>query len=97
MCFLTDLKGDRGKKPSQQSDLDSNLRVVEVKKDGIVIRGAKVMICGVAASNEIFLLPGGVYGEADKDFAVAYVVPRYIEGLTIVETTRPSDLRGAWR
>jgi 4-hydroxybutyryl-CoA dehydratase/vinylacetyl-CoA-Delta-isomerase len=90
---LTDPKGDRSKKPSQQTDLDSNLRIVEVKKDGIVIRGAKVMICGVAASNEIFLLPGGVYGESDKDFAVACVVPRDIDGLTIVETTRPSDLR----
>ncbi len=90
---LTDPKGDRSKKPSQQADLDTNLRVVEIKDDGIVIRGAKVMICGTAASNEIFLLPGGVYGESDKDFAVACVVPRDIEGLTIVEVTRPSDLR----
>ncbi|WP_026939490.1 4-hydroxyphenylacetate 3-hydroxylase N-terminal domain-containing protein [Hippea alviniae] len=90
---LTDAKGDRSKKPSQQEDLDTNIRVVEKREDGIVIRGAKVMICGVAAANEIFILPGGVYGESDKDFAVACVVPRDIEGLTIIETTRPSDLR----
>ena len=51
------------------------------------------MICGVAASNEIFLLPGGGYKEDDADFAVACVVPRDIEGLTIVETRRPSDGR----
>jgi 4-hydroxybutyryl-CoA dehydratase/vinylacetyl-CoA-Delta-isomerase len=51
------------------------------------------MICGTAASQEIFLLPGGVYGEADQDFVVACVVPRDIEGLTIVEATRPSDRR----
>ena len=90
---LTDAKGDRGLKPSQQPDPDTNLRIMDVRDDGIVIRGAKVMICGTAASQEIFLLPGGVYGEADQDFSLACVVPRDIEGLTIVEATRPSDRR----
>ncbi|MEE8120720.1 MAG: 4-hydroxyphenylacetate 3-hydroxylase N-terminal domain-containing protein, partial [Anaerolineales bacterium] len=45
---LTDPKGDRSLRPSQQSDPDVNLRIVEVKEDGIVIRGAKTMICGTA-------------------------------------------------
>jgi 4-hydroxybutyryl-CoA dehydratase/vinylacetyl-CoA-Delta-isomerase len=90
---MTDAKGDRSLKPSQQPDPDTNVRVVEVRDDGIVIRGAKVMICGTAASHEIFLLPGGIYREADQDFAVACVVPRDIEGLTIVEATHPSDRR----
>ena len=90
---LTDAKGNRSLKPSQQEDPDTNLHVVEVRDDGIVIRGAKLMICGTAASQEIFLLPGSVYGEADKDFALACVVPRDAEGLTIVEATRPSDRR----
>ena len=90
---LTDAKGDRSLKPSQQSDPDVNLRIVETREDGIVIRGAKFMICGTAASQEIFLLPGGVYSEEDKDYALACVVPRDVEGLTIVEATRPSDLR----
>ena len=90
---LTDAKGDRSLKPSQQPNLDANVRVVEVKDDGIVIRGAKVMIAGTAAAQEIFLLPGSIYGEDDRDFAVACVVPRDIEGLTIVETTHPSDRR----
>lgn len=90
---LTDAKGNRSLKASQQPDLDAHLRIVEEKKEGIVIRGAKLMICGVAASNEIFILPGTTYGEAEKDFAVACVVPRDIEGLTIIETRRPSDTR----
>jgi len=90
---LTDAKGDRSLKPSQQPDPDTNVRVVEARDDGIVIRGAKVMICGTAASHEIFLLPGGIYRETDQDFAVACVVPRDIEGLTIVEATHPSDRR----
>jgi 4-hydroxybutyryl-CoA dehydratase/vinylacetyl-CoA-Delta-isomerase len=90
---LTDAKGDRSLKPSQQSNPDVCLRIKEIREDGIVIRGAKFMICGTAASQEIFLLPGGIYPEEDKAYALACVVPRDIEGLTIVEATRPSDLR----
>ena len=46
---LTDAKGNRSLKPSEQPDPDTNLRVVEDREDGIVIRGAKLMICGTAA------------------------------------------------
>jgi 4-hydroxybutyryl-CoA dehydratase/vinylacetyl-CoA-Delta-isomerase len=90
---LTDPKGDRTKKPSQQDDPDMNLRMVEKRPDGIVVRGAKVMICGVAAANEIFILPGSAYGEEDKDYAVSFVIPRDIKNLTIVEARHPSDSR----
>jgi len=90
---LTDAKGDRSKSPSQQADPDVNLRITEVRDDGIVIRGAKVMICGTAAAQEIFLLPGSVYREMDEDYALSCVVPKDIEGLTIVEARHPSDRR----
>ena len=90
---LTDAKGDRTKKPSQQADKDVFLHLVERRDDGIVVRGAKLMICGVAAANEIFVLPGSGYGEDDADCAISFVIPRDIEGLTIVETRHPSDRR----
>jgi 4-hydroxybutyryl-CoA dehydratase / vinylacetyl-CoA-Delta-isomerase len=90
---LTDAKGDRTRKPSQQDDPDMNLHIVERRDDGIVVRGAKVMICGVAAANEIFVLPGGAYDEDDKDYAVSFVIPRDIENLTIVEARHPGDER----
>jgi 4-hydroxybutyryl-CoA dehydratase/vinylacetyl-CoA-Delta-isomerase len=90
---LTDPKGDRTKKPSQQDDPDMNLRIVEKRPDGIVVRGAKVMICGVAAANEIFVLPGSAYGEDDADYAVSFVIPRDIENLIIVEARHPDDDR----
>ena len=90
---LTDPKGDRSKSPSQQKDPDMSLHVVEKRKDGIVVKGAKVMICGVAAANEIFVMPGTGYREADKDYAISFAIPRDIENLTIVETRRPSDKR----
>jgi 4-hydroxybutyryl-CoA dehydratase/vinylacetyl-CoA-Delta-isomerase len=90
---MTDAKGDRSLKPSEQPDPDANVHVEEVRDDGIVLRGAKAMICGTAASQEIFVLPGGLYREEDKDYAVACVIPRDVEGLTIVESTHPSDRR----
>ncbi len=90
---LTDPKGDRTKLPSEQDDPDMNLHLVEKREDGIVVKGAKVMICGVAASHEIFVLPGAGYKESDKDWTISFVIPRDTEGLTIVETRRPSDTR----
>lgn len=90
---LTDAKGNRALKPSQQANLDSNLHVKEIRPDGIVVRGYKAQICGVAAAHEIICVPGSGYGESEKDFCVAFAVPRDVAGLTCVETRRPSDSR----
>jgi 4-hydroxybutyryl-CoA dehydratase/vinylacetyl-CoA-Delta-isomerase len=90
---LTDPKGDRSKSPSKQTDPDMSLHVIDVKEDGIIVRGAKVMICGVAAANEIFIMPGTGYREEDKEYAVSFAIPRDSENLTIIETRRPSDIR----
>jgi 4-hydroxybutyryl-CoA dehydratase/vinylacetyl-CoA-Delta-isomerase len=90
---LTDPKGDRTKAASQQDDPDMNLHLMDERENGIVVKGAKVMICGVAASNEIFVLPGAGYREKEGDWAISFVIPRDTEGLTIVETRRPSDTR----
>jgi 4-hydroxybutyryl-CoA dehydratase/vinylacetyl-CoA-Delta-isomerase len=90
---LTDPKGHRKLPPSRQSDPDSYLRIVGRRKDAIVVRGAKIMICGVAAANEIFVMPGTRLKKAEADYAVSFVIPRDAEGLTIVEARRPSDER----
>ncbi len=90
---LTDPKGDRTLPPSKQEDPDMNLRIIEEKEDGIVVKGAKIMICGIAAANEVLVLPGSKYGEEDKDWAVAFAIPRDIDGLKCIETRHPSDLR----
>lgn len=91
---LTDPKGDRTLPPSEQPDPDMNLHVVERDGDGgLTVRGAKAMICGIAAANEIFVLPGSIYRESDKDYAVAFTIPRDIDGLTVIEARHPSDKR----
>lgn len=93
---LTDPKGDRSKRPSEQSDPDLSLRIVKRNDDGsVVVRGAKVMIAGVAAANEVFILPGTGYKEPDADYALSFAVPRDIEGLTVIEARHPSDGRDA--
>lgn len=90
---LTDPKGNRGLQPSKQNDSDMYLRLVEERKDGIVVRGAKIMIAGVCAANEILVLPGTALKEEDRSYAISFVIPRDIEGLTIVEARHPSDGR----
>ncbi|MCK4949340.1 MAG: 4-hydroxyphenylacetate 3-hydroxylase [Thermoplasmata archaeon] len=90
---LTDPKGNRTLRPSEQDDPDMSLRMVERRDGGMVVRGAKIMICGVAAANEIFVMPGTAYGEADKDYAISFAIPRDAEGIRCVETTHPGDRR----
>jgi 4-hydroxybutyryl-CoA dehydratase/vinylacetyl-CoA-Delta-isomerase len=90
---LTDPKGDRSKSPSQQADPDMNLHVVERRPDGVVVRGAKVMIAGAAAAEEVFVLPGTACRKGEEDWAIAFAIPRDAEGLTVVEARRPSDTR----
>lgn len=90
---LTDPKGVRILPPSMQEDKDMYLRVVEKRDDGIVVRGAKVMIAGVAAANEIFVMPGQGMKKEDEDYAVSFAIPRDAERLTIVEARHPEDER----
>lgn len=90
---LTDAKGDRSLGPAAQSEADQYLHIKEVRDDGIVVRGVKAQICGVAAAHEIVCVPGGGLKEGEEAFAVAFAVPRDVAGLTAVETRRPSDTR----
>lgn len=91
---ITDAKGNRALKPSQQPIKNNNLHMVEKKADGsIVVSGYKIQICGIAAANEIICVPGSGYGESEKDFCLAFAVPRDADGLTIVECRTGQDLR----
>lgn len=92
---LTDAKGDRSKSAGQQSNPDASVHIREVLEDGIVVSGVKTMIAHAAACQEIFVSPGTAYKEADRAYAVAFVVPRDIEGLTIVQTDA-SEGRQGW-
>ena len=90
---LTDAKGNRALKPSQQDNPDMYLHVKETKPDGIIISGFKNQICGVAGSQYIIVIPTTGMSAGEEAFAVALAVPRDAEGVTVVETRRPSDER----
>jgi 4-hydroxybutyryl-CoA dehydratase / vinylacetyl-CoA-Delta-isomerase len=50
---ITDAKGDRSRPPGKQDDPDAYTRVVEHRRDGVVIRGAKLHITGASMSHEL--------------------------------------------
>src|SRR5947209_15384022 len=64
---MTDPKGDRSKAPSDQSDPDLFVRVVERRPDGVVIRGAKMHQTGCLNSHWIVVMPTMRLREADRD------------------------------
>ena len=54
---MTDPKGDRSLPPHKQPDPDVFVHVVETRKDGIIVRGAKAHQTGAANSHEILVMP----------------------------------------
>jgi 4-hydroxybutyryl-CoA dehydratase/vinylacetyl-CoA-Delta-isomerase len=80
---MTDVKGDRRLRPSQQQPhQDYYVRMVEERKDGIVVRGAKTHISQAPLCNEILVTPCRAMREDDKAYAVAFAVPANAKGIT---------------
>lgn len=84
---MMDPKGDRSKPPSQQ-DRPTDLRIVERKPNGIVVRGAKLHTSAGVAAHQVIAVPCRALGEADKDFAVSFAIPIDTKGVKLI--TRPS-------
>jgi 4-hydroxybutyryl-CoA dehydratase/vinylacetyl-CoA-Delta-isomerase len=81
---ITDVKGDRNLRPSQQLDPDMYLRVVERRKDGIVVRGAKAHTSGGVVCEELIVIAQRAMREDDGDYAVAFAIPVDTKGITLV-------------
>ncbi len=90
---MTDVKGDRSKAPSEQSDPDLFVRIVERRDDGIVIRGAKAHQTGCINSHWILVMPTMRMTEADRDYAVVCAVPVEARGLTFIYGRQACDTR----
>jgi len=90
---MTDPKGDRSKAPHQQDDPDMFMHVVEERKDGIVVRGAKCHQTGAVNSHEIIVMPTISMREEDKDYAVSFAVPSDTEGITYILGRQSCDTR----
>ncbi len=90
---MTDAKGDRSRRPHEQSNSDTYVHVVERNARGIVISGTKAIVTAAPYMHEILVMPCRNMTEADADFAVCCAVPIDAEGLTIVARPagRPGD------
>jgi 4-hydroxybutyryl-CoA dehydratase/vinylacetyl-CoA-Delta-isomerase len=77
----TDAKGDRSKRPSEQPDQDVYVRVVEERRDGIVVRGAKVHTSCTPYVDEVIVLPSRSMTAGDEPWSVAFAVPAATRGL----------------
>ena len=81
---MTDPKGDRSKRPSQQADPDLFTRVVENRDDGVVIRGAKAHQTGAVNSHEIMIMPTQNMAEGDEAYAIVAAIPLSAKGVTMI-------------
>jgi 4-hydroxybutyryl-CoA dehydratase/vinylacetyl-CoA-Delta-isomerase len=90
---MTDPKGNRALSPSQQSDPDLFLRVVERNDDGIRIRGAKVHQTGALNAHQILVMPTRALRQGEQDYALACALEADAEGLMYVFGRQASDTR----
>ncbi|MEM2175765.1 MAG: 4-hydroxyphenylacetate 3-hydroxylase N-terminal domain-containing protein [Archaeoglobaceae archaeon] len=67
---LTDVKGDRSKRPLQQEDMF--VRVVKKDEKGIYVSGAKIHQSGAFAADINFVLPTQTFKEGEERFAIAF-------------------------
>lgn len=90
---MTDPKGNRNLKPSNQADPDLFTRVVEKREDGVVLCGAKAHQTGMANSHEMLILPTTNLLEGDEDWAIACAIPVDAEGVTHIFGRQTNDQR----
>jgi 4-hydroxybutyryl-CoA dehydratase/vinylacetyl-CoA-Delta-isomerase len=85
-----DPKGDRSLKLSEQQDPDLHLHVIEKKKDGIVVRGAKAHVsCGPYA-HMLSVRGSGKAEASEKDYALGFLPPVDAEGLIHISKPAPA-------
>jgi 4-hydroxybutyryl-CoA dehydratase/vinylacetyl-CoA-Delta-isomerase len=90
---MTDPKGDRSKKPSEQTDLDQYLRISERRSDGVVIRGAKLHMTGAVNFHEILVMPTTAMDESSKEYSVVCALPVDTPGVTMIYGRQANDSR----
>ncbi len=89
---MTDAKGDRRLRPSQQKDPDLYLRVVEKNSKGIIVRGSKNHITMGPYVDEHLVVPTRNMTKEEGDWAVSFAIPADADGIKIISrvvTPRP--------
>jgi 4-hydroxybutyryl-CoA dehydratase / vinylacetyl-CoA-Delta-isomerase len=81
---VTDVKGDRRLRPSEQEDPDLYVHVVERTNAGIVVRGAKAHTTGAPVAHELIVIPTRALRASDQDYAVAFAIAPETPGLKMI-------------
>lgn len=89
---MMDPKGDRSLPPSKQKT-PTDLRILERRPGGIVVRGAKLHTTYGAAAHEVVAVPCRALGEDDRDFAVSFAVPIDTKGVKLIARPSPGPAR----
>jgi len=90
---MTDPKGDRSKRPSEQADPDLFLHVSRRTEQGVYVRGAKAHMTGGLNSHWICVMPTMNLGPADRDYAIVGLVPGDAKGITYIYGRQSCDTR----
>jgi len=90
---MTDAKGNRRLRPSQQADPDLFVHIVERSPAGIVVRGAKLHQTGALNSHEILVMPTQTLSQEEQDYAVACAIPADAQGVVMILGRQASDGR----
>lgn len=81
---ITDVKGDRSKRPSEQARPDYYVHIVSRQSDGIVVSGAKTNITAAPYVDELMVVPTRAMGPGDDDFAVSFAIPVNAPGVKVI-------------
>jgi 4-hydroxybutyryl-CoA dehydratase/vinylacetyl-CoA-Delta-isomerase len=90
---MTDVKGDRMLRPSEQPDPDMFVHIVERRKDGIVLRGAKAHQTGSVNSHEMLIMPTLTMRPGDEDYSVVCAVKSDSPGIHFIYGRQSCDKR----
>ena len=90
---MTDTKGDRSKRPTDQSNPDAYLHVVERRDNGIVVRGAKVHQTGFLNSHRTIIMPTLALRPGEEDYAVSFGIDTNEKGITMIYGRQSCDTR----
>jgi 4-hydroxybutyryl-CoA dehydratase/vinylacetyl-CoA-Delta-isomerase len=90
---MTDTKGDRSKRPADQSDPDAFLHIVDTVDDGIIVRGAKVHQTGYLNSHRAIVMPTLNMKKSETKYSVSFGVDTNAEGITLIYGRQSCDTR----
>ena len=90
---MTDPKGDRSKRPNEQTEPDMFMHITRRTDHGVYVTGAKAHMTGGLNSHWICVMPTMNLGQADKDSAVIGMVPGDAPGRTYIYGRQSCDMR----